>query len=463
VRRTLLLAIVLATLLVAAVGRAQSPATTYNDDSCDIGVAPAATLLLPYFEVDTQSPAATARTTLFTIVNTSPRTQIVKITLWTDWAYPALTFNAWLTGYGVASMNLRDLFTAGTIAPGADPHSTPGSRSTYLNPNLYLQAGMDCGSRPPTLSRDEVAALVRLLTTGILSGNISRLGGSHANAIGYATIDVVATCSSTLPTDPLYYVNEILFDNVLTGDWELVNPNSTTGNYAGGTPLVHIRAIPEGGSVGSNIATNLPYTFYDRFTTVGGSYPRTVDRRQPLASTFAARWIQGGTAGFNANFIIWREGYTGANAPLNRYGDNNGKEVTEFVRFDEHENTNSIPPPAYCEPLPSFPTVLPATSSLSTSSYMFPGLSPSGDLGGWMFINASNHGSPVYSTAPGRDFKTGSSTNDNCLRQNQNWVVIHMNAEGRYAVLFDAAQLGNGCSKSPPAGTTIGPAPNVTP
>jgi hypothetical protein len=322
---------------------------------------------------------------------------------------------------------------------------------------------MDCGSRPPALTRDESAALVRLLTTGILNGTSSRLGGTHANAIGYATIDVVATCSSTLPTDPLYYVNEILFDNVLTGDWELVNPNSTTGNYAGGTPLVHIRAIPEGGGVGSNIATNLPYTFYDRYTTVGGSYPRTVDRRQPLASTFAARWIQGGTSGFNANFIIWREGYTGANAPLNRYADNNGKEVTEFVRFDEHENTNSIPPPFYCEPIPSFPTVLPATSSLSTSSTLFPGLSPSGDLGGWMFINASNHGSPVYSTAPGRDFKTGSSTNDNCLRQNQNWVVIYMNAEGRYAVLFDAAQLGNGCSKSPPALTTIGPAPNVTP
>ena len=28
------------------------PATTNNDDSCDIGAAPAATLLLPYFEVD---------------------------------------------------------------------------------------------------------------------------------------------------------------------------------------------------------------------------------------------------------------------------------------------------------------------------------------------------------------------------------------------------------------------------
>ena len=45
------------------------PATTNNDDSCDIGVAPAATLLLPYFEVDLDDPAG--ETTLFTITNVS--------------------------------------------------------------------------------------------------------------------------------------------------------------------------------------------------------------------------------------------------------------------------------------------------------------------------------------------------------------------------------------------------------
>jgi hypothetical protein len=28
----------------------------------------------------------------------------------------------------------------------------------------------------------------------------------------------------------------------------------------------------------------------------------------------------------------------------------------------------------------------------------------------------------------------------------QSWVVVHMQAEGRYSVAFDAAWLGNGCS-----------------
>lgn len=458
--RTLLLAFILATTAL----HAQAPATTRNDDSCDIGVAPAATLLLPYFEVDASSSAAAAQTTVFTIVNTSAYAQIAKVTLWTDWAWPVLTFNAWMTGYGVASVNLRDVLTRGSIGPGSDVDHPTGRRSRPRNPNHLPYAADDCADRRMTLSPDALANAVGLLTLGRDSTSSIRVGGTHANAIGYATIDVVATCSDTLPTDPRYYASEILFDNVLTGDWMLVNPNATTGNYAGGNPLVHLRAIPEGGTAGSNVPTNLPYTFYDRYTTIGGAYARTVDRRQPLPSTFAARWIQGGVSGFDTNLMIWREGYTGAGAARERYADNNAKEVTEIVRFDEHENSNSVAPPQIiCTPIPTLPTVLPATSSLATSSSIFPGLTPSGDLGGWMFINASNHGSPVYSVAAGHDFRTNSSTNPNCLRQNQSWVVVFMRAEGRYATLYDATPLGNGCSKSPQNGTTIGPAPNVNP
>ena len=45
-------------LMTAALIAAQAQAG--NDDSCDIGVTPAATLLLPYFEVDFQSRASCA-------------------------------------------------------------------------------------------------------------------------------------------------------------------------------------------------------------------------------------------------------------------------------------------------------------------------------------------------------------------------------------------------------------------
>ena len=41
-----------------------APTTTNNDDSCDISVMPAATLLLPYFAVDINATAGTGRTVL---------------------------------------------------------------------------------------------------------------------------------------------------------------------------------------------------------------------------------------------------------------------------------------------------------------------------------------------------------------------------------------------------------------
>src|SRR5438045_9288033 len=67
-----------------------APATTNNNDSCDIGVTPAATLLLPYFEVDTAAAQGAGATTLFTITNTSRYPQIAHVTVWTDWSFPVL-------------------------------------------------------------------------------------------------------------------------------------------------------------------------------------------------------------------------------------------------------------------------------------------------------------------------------------------------------------------------------------
>src|SRR5688572_22927392 len=103
-------------LLLVLVTLPLGAATTRNDDSCDVSLMPAATLLLPYFEVDLQSNTASALTTLFTVVNTTSTPQIAKVTLWTDWAYPVIDFPIYLTGYDVQAINLRDVLTAGSIA-----------------------------------------------------------------------------------------------------------------------------------------------------------------------------------------------------------------------------------------------------------------------------------------------------------------------------------------------------------
>src|SRR2546423_14722282 len=119
--------------------------------------------------------------------------------------------------------------------------------------------------------------------------------------------------------------------------------------------MVHIRAVPEGGPAHSNPGTNLPFTFYDRFNlggdTLGAGVAyasganRLIDRRQPLPSTFAARFIAGGPSGFETNYKIWREGITGPSAtgcgtnskePSNGFV-NSALPLPQAVRFAEHE------------------------------------------------------------------------------------------------------------------------------
>src|SRR6185436_10792383 len=83
-----------------------NPTTTNNDDSCDISVVPAATLLLPIFDVNLAAAAGASDTTLFTITNVSALPQIAHVTVWTDWSFPVLDFNIFLTGYDVQAINL---------------------------------------------------------------------------------------------------------------------------------------------------------------------------------------------------------------------------------------------------------------------------------------------------------------------------------------------------------------------
>src|ERR1044072_7052195 len=98
-----------------------------------------------------------------------------------------------------------------------------------------------------SMTGESIQRLQRILMAGIRDTGC-RVGSAHPHATGYVTSHVVNSCDRTSPMEPGYWNNPILFDNVLTGDYERVNPDVTTGNYAGGSPLVHIRGIPEGGA-----------------------------------------------------------------------------------------------------------------------------------------------------------------------------------------------------------------------
>jgi hypothetical protein len=410
-----------------------SGATLRNNDSCDIAPFPAATLLLPYFDVDINTPITTATTTIFTIINTSREQHIARVTIWTDLAYPVLTFDLLLTGYEARSINLYDVIVRG----------------------FFLRAGDEaCGDTSRFIPQAILNDLGTALTTGhTLSCGLATVGSRHTDAIGFVTIDTVATCGTTMPNDPAYY-NELLYDNVLTGDYEWIAPLYFTGaNYAGGNPLVHIRAIPEGGPAGVVTKTNLPYTFYDLYTPRGTADSRAMDRRQPLPHAFIARYIQGGAGAFNTELRIWREGVVPPGAACTSYKENAGSAMksAEIVRFDEHENPTIFASAIIADPvIPRLP--FPTISSTPTSSGNFPPLSISGDLGGFLYLNLDNvTPSPNASTKPGTAHAT------------QNWVIVSMKAQGRFQTAVDATPLANGCSPAPPTRGIIAPGDNQTP
>lgn len=448
--------------LLLLLSTSASAGTIRNADSCDISVMPAATLLLPFFEVDIASPAESAQTTLFTIVNTSPEPQIAHVTLWTDWAYPVLDFPLYLTGFDVQAINLRDVLVSGTIATTGSGTS-PGARSLGSNPRFLADAAASCTDLPAQIPAGALAEVRAALALGILSEcGTARVGAAHTNAIGYATIDVVATCSAHRITDTRA-LDELLFDNVLTGDWQIVMPRKDLGNLAAGNPLVHIRAIPEGGKAGVRAESNLPYTFYDRFT---GPQRRLADRRQPLPSSFAVRFIQGG-ADLSTDFLVWREGVTGAGAGCADAMRNSVSHVSVIVRFDERENPLTLAD-LHCvcgtSPRPS----IPAAARIASANSRFPPLA-SGDVGGWFAFNLDNEGSTDYGVTPStRNFRPPGTSTIVGPRPSQNWIVPMLFAEGRFGVAFDAIVLANGCSPAVPGsligpGSRIGPGPNLTP
>jgi hypothetical protein len=439
------LCIVTLVAVLCLVASSAAASTANNDDSCDITVAPAATLLLPFFDVDVTQPGA--ETTLFTITNVTSAPQIAHVTIWTDWAYPLLTFNLFLTGYDVQSVNLYDVIVRGVVAPGnqaatsprliAGPGSQPGIDES--NPNLSREA---CPGT--TLKPELVEAVQWALRTGLYNvGSTTvcgtrRVGGTHTNARGYLTIDVVASCSSLLPTNPAYYSMQILFDNALIGDYQQLSGDS----LASATPMVHIRAIPEGGPAGfvPEGTTSLPYTFYDRYTPATN---RKIDRRVPLPSAFAVRWIDNRAGGMETRYKIWREGWVSGEDAKTCTGvvPNFYTTLTEIIRFDEHENsfanTAAVSCAPYCHLL--YPSSSASFLVRSSDVTFFPGNAGSPDIAGWLYLNLNNQPPAPFSLPP-------RPPPYEPARPSQNWVTAVMYAQGRYAVEFDGAQLGNGCS-----------------
>jgi len=269
---------------------------------CDIEVEPAATLLLPYFEVDLANPNGV--TTMFAVNNAVAAAHLVHVVLWSDLAAPVLDFNVYLTGFDQQTVNLRDLIVNGmlpqTASTGQDPTDT-------ISPKGIFSQDIDFASCNNILPPPPLPAFYTAYLQAALTGHPSSLiGGRCAGrdlgdniARGYLTMDVVNNCTLRFPGDTGYFeaggTGDATDDNVLFGDYVYVD---TARRTAQAFSLVHIQAS----STDPRVTTSGNYTFY------GGRVGFTaIDNREPLPTTFGARYAIGGANGAMTDYIVWRD------------------------------------------------------------------------------------------------------------------------------------------------------------
>ena len=418
-------------LTIAATVAALALSTASHATIGTVDAVPAATLLIPYFEVDAANPQG--QTTLFSVNNASPNAVLAHVTLWTDLALPTIQFDLYLTGYDVETINLRDVFNGvlpQTATSGQDPGDTispTGSLSQDISiatctgflpplplaPNLVQDFGAAHRGAPSAVFGNQCAA--QDLGDGLLRG--------------YVTVDVVTQCGSLGPQQPGYFgsggTGIAANTNVLWGDYFFVNPSQ---NFAQGDTAVHVEADA------TNPETNAPgeYTFYGRY--VGWT---AADNREPLATTFGVRFVTGGAFSGGTSLIGWRDTknvplpFQCPAAPGTQWYPLSQDQI---VIFDEQENP-VVPPPVVF-----FPPVLP------DEAFPFPAATQKTQVGGpalpvpydfgWLYLNLNDSTLDSGGQPPEDSIAT------------QAWVSVVHDAEGRFSIGHSAMTYDNASNAS---------------
>jgi hypothetical protein len=423
---------------------------------CTIDDVPAATLLLPYFEVSLDQPAGWGKHTLFSINNASNVAAVAHVTLWTDQSIPTLDFDVYLTGYDVQTINLYDIFAYGNLPRTADAGA---DTLDLISPqgDLSQDVNFPGSSGPcvaaytnPVLDGTRLANL-RAAHTGLNAPAYGGcLGANYGDNVarGYVTIDSVTQCNLLFPSSATYFSGGIADNrNILWGDYFYINEMM---NLAEGETLVHVESCVGGstfpqyiGYVG-NGAGNCPfapgeYTFYGRYASVAGQ-----DQREPLSTTFATRYINGGLFDGGTDLVVWRDSKTiptGANGPHSCASNPSWFPLnqSDVVAFDESENPTDLcfTGDVVSPPLGGAETCFPLeTQRVSLSGGNVIGADPLPPSPfGWLYLNLNTSVAGV--TYPASDPSIA-----------QAWVTTLMDAEGRFGVGFDAIQLDSACAAS---------------
>lgn len=281
-------------------------------EMCTLDQVPAATLLVPYFEVDTV--ASNGVNTLISLHNATSEPVLTNVVFWTDYSLHTIEFPIYLTGYDVARLDLRDLFQNGNIPITADLQSDTNDDISPAGFSAWDRSFDNCEQFFPFLNNPVITAsslnrLVKGHTGKPISDNVDLCLGSDQGdniARGYITMDSVNRCTVDRPGDAGYFDGPAPIanaKNVLWGDFRIVD-EANDFNFT--ESLVHIEAD----LLFDSSSTDSGYTFYGRYTKALGG----VDHREPLGTVWGARYRNAAPSD-GTDFIVWRDSTSGLTPP----------------------------------------------------------------------------------------------------------------------------------------------------
>jgi hypothetical protein len=424
-------------------------------DICTIEATPAATLLLPYFEVDIDDPNGVD--TFLSVNNAREYSVLGHVIVWTDMSVEALDFNIYLTGYDVQTIGMGLIIRNGILPVTGDANSV-SPRGSFSDAHLGTSSAIDFGSCPnfwpyevPALDAEFLTHLQSILTGGPSSIYNGRCGGfDHGDSIarGYVTIDNVYDCTLLTPCDVGYFVvplgngvTELIggYENALWGDWYMVD---YANDFAQGDTLVHVEALrariilPEGRPEGVQPVQGIDFddfgaTFWGRCATIFDEDKIVLDFREPLGTTYATRFYQNAAFDGGTDFLVWRDSL------FNVYlGEEDGFSCSQgaswfplnerqVVFFDEQENPDEA---CTVSPCPQADILFPLEAQRVSVADL--------DLvqdSGWMYANLNQLWAVEDVEVVILPFAA------------QAWVQAVHSAEGRFSAGLPAVQLDSMC------------------
>jgi hypothetical protein len=263
----------LATLVQAALlGTAALLASaSAHADMCALDQRPAATLLVPFFEVDLAGTPGQGRNTRFWVRNMTQRPRLTNVTLWTTWGIPAFAFNVYLPAFGTQRLDLGALFLQGTLPKTGSGVTPIGAFDSLGTPLIFATCnGSSTPGEPPVYTDLSAGAQaeVRARFRGTVTSGGQCFGENLGDDVarGYVTIDDVNACTVNFyPADPGYFFPDGggtgTNANTLLGGVEYVDP---TNNIAHSMPAYGLEAqdtlfLPGDISFYSRFMAQLPY------------------------------------------------------------------------------------------------------------------------------------------------------------------------------------------------------------